>query len=65
VAAHLVGPGAERGRRQDSRDQEGSGTGCDLLGRQFQAQQRAGVPDAQVRVVLQHQQLRSPGAICH
>ena len=62
VAAHLVGPGAERGRRQDSRHQEGIRSGRHLLGRQFQAQQRAGVPDAQVRVVLRHEQLRPPGA---
>ena len=62
VAAHLVGPGDERGRRQDPRDQEGIGSGRGLLGRQLEAQQRAGVPDAQVRVVLRHEQLRPPGA---
>ena len=62
VAAALVGPGAERGRRQDARHQQGIGSRRHLLGRQLEAQQRAGVPDAQVRVVLGHQQLRPPGA---
>ena len=42
--------------RKESRTRRG------VLGRQLQAQQRAGVPDAQVRVVLGHQQLRPPGA---
>ena len=62
VAAALVGTGAERGRRQDARDPQGIGSRRRVLGRQLEAQQRAGVPDAQVRVVLGHEQLRPPGA---
>ena len=44
------------------RAEEGVGSRRRVLGRQLEAQQRAGVPDAQVRVVLGHEQLRSPGA---
>ena len=57
-----LGPGDQRGRRQAARDHEGVGSRRGVLGRQLEAQQRAVVPDAQVRVVLRHQQLRSPGA---
>ncbi len=62
VAAPLVGPGAEGSQRQITRHPQGCGAGCRLLGRQLEAQQRAVVPHAQVRVVLGHQQLRPPGA---
>ena len=62
VAARVVGPGDQRGRRQAARDQEGVRARRRVLDRQLQAQQRAGVPDAQVRVVLGHEQHRPPGA---
>ena len=62
VPEDQLGPGDQRDRRQDARAQEGIGSRRDLLGRQLEAQQRAGVPAAQVRVVLGHEQLRPPGA---
>ena len=55
-------PGDQRNRRQDARAQQGIGPRRRVLGRQLEAQQRAVVPVAQVRVVLGHQQLRPPGA---
>ena len=62
VAEDLLGRGDQRGRRQDPRDPQGLRSRCHILGRQLEAQQRASVPDAQVRVVLRDEQLRSPGA---
>ena len=54
--------GDQRDRRQAARDPQGIRTRRRVLGRQLEAQQRAVVPAAQVRVVLGHQQLRPPGA---
>ena len=63
VPEDQLGPGDRRDQQEDACDlQEGIRSGFDLLGRQLEAQQRAVVPDAQVRVVLGHEQLRSPGA---
>ena len=62
VPEDQLGPGARRDQQEDARPQKGIRTRCDLLGRQLEAQQRAGVSLAQVRVVLGHQQLRPPGA---
>ena len=62
VSEDQLGTGDQRGRRQAPRAEEGIGARRRVLGRQLEAQQRAGVPDAQVRVVLGHEQLRPPGA---
>ncbi len=62
VAEHQVGPGDRRDRRQDARDPQGIRTRRRLLGRQLEAQQRAVLPDAQVRLLLGDEQLRPPGA---
>ena len=62
VPEDQLGPGDGRDQQEDARVAQGVRPGLDLLGRQLEAQQRAGVPDAQVRVVLGHEQLRSPGA---
>ena len=62
VPEDQLGAGDQRGRRQAARAAQGSGPRRRVLGRQLEAQQRAGVPDAQVRVVLRHEQLRPPGA---
>ena len=53
-AERSVGPPAEAARRERP--------GQRVLDRLVQAQQRAGLPDAQVRVDVGHQQLRPPGA---
>ena len=61
-----LGPGAQRGQRQAARDPEGERPRRDLLDRLVQAQQRAGVPAAQVRVVLRHATTCDHQArICH
>ncbi len=57
-----LGPGDQRARRQADPDPQGIGPRRGVLGRQLEAQQRAVVPAAQVRLVLRQQQLRSPGA---
>ncbi len=62
VPEDQLGAGDQRGRRQAARAAQGIGPRRGVLGRQLQAQQRAGVPRAQVRVVLGHEQLRPPGA---
>ncbi len=62
VPEDQLGAGDQRDRRQDARAAQGVGPRRRVLGRQLEAQQRAGVPDAQVRVVLGHQQHRPPGA---
>ncbi len=50
VPAHLVGPGAERGQRQDARAEEAERPRLGVHGRLLEAQQRAVVPAAQVGV---------------
>ena len=62
VSEDQLGAGDQRSRRQAPRAEEGIRARRRVLGRQLEAQQRAGVPDAQVRVVLGHEQLRPPGA---
>ena len=52
----------ERDQRQDARAAQGQRPGQRVLRRLVQAQQRAGVPAAQVRQLLGQQQLRPPGA---
>ena len=59
---HLLGPGAQRDQRQDARAEEAERPGLDLRRRLVEAQQRAGVPAAQVDEPLGQQQLRPPGA---
>ena len=62
VRADLVGPGAERDQRQDARSQEAERPRLDLRRRLVEAQQRAGLPAAQVDEPVGQQQLRPPGA---
>ncbi len=57
-----LGPGARRDQRQDARVAQAERAGFDLRRRLVQAQQRAGLPAAQVGVALGHQQHRPPGA---
>jgi formate dehydrogenase major subunit len=58
----LVGAGAERNQRQDARAQEAERPRLDLRRRLVEAQQRAGLPAAQVDEPVGQQQLRPPGA---
>ena len=51
VPEDQLGAGDQRGRRQAARDPQGIGPRRGVLGRQLEAQQRAVVPAAQVRVV--------------
>ena len=62
VAAPRLGAGDQRGRRQDAADPPDRRTGLGLLAGLGQAQQRAVLPDPQVRVDVGHQQRRSSGA---
>ncbi len=62
VPAHRLGPGTQRDQREDARAEEAERPGLDLRRRIEQAQQRAGLPAAQVGVVLGQQQHRPPGA---
>ena len=62
MAEDQLGRGAEGSQRQAARDQEGKRARRDVLDRLLQAQQRAVVSAAQVRVVLRHQQHGPPGA---
>ena len=54
VPEDQLGAGDQRGRRQAARDPQGIGSRRGVLGRQLEAQQRAVVPAAQVRLVLRH-----------
>ena len=63
VPAHQLGPGAQRDQRQDARAAQGrAGPDSIFSVGSSQAQQRAGVPAAQVGQPLGQQQLRPPGA---
>ena len=62
VAEDPLGAGNQRGRRPPARDPQGIRTRRGVLGRLVETQQRTGLPDAQVRVVLRHEQHGSPGA---
>ena len=62
VRAHQLGRRAERDQRQAAGAAQGQRPRLGVLGRLVQAQQRAGVPDAQVRQLLRQQQHRPPGA---
>ena len=57
-----LGPGAERDQRQDARAQEAERPGLGVRRRLVEAQQRAGLPAAQVDEPVGQQQLRPPGA---
>ena len=52
VPAHQLGPGAQRDQREDARAEEGERPGLGLRRRLVEAQQRAGVPAAQVGQLL-------------
>ncbi len=57
VPAHQLGPGDRRDHREDVQDSRGVRSRRRLFHRLVQTQQRAGLPAAQVRFALGHQQL--------
>ena len=62
VPEDRLGPGLERDQRQDARAAQAERPRFDLRRRLVQAQQRAGLPAAQVDEPVGQQQLRPPGA---